>query len=83
MSPPESGIETLRAFYANGAHVIGTVRDMEKGRKVVEEIEHSNPSQGKIDLVLMDQTSLESVKAGAAKIKELTNKINVAVFNAG
>lgn len=63
--------------------MIGTVRDMEKGRKVVEEIERSNPSQGKIDLVLMDQISLESIMAGTAKIKELTNKINVAVFNAG
>ena len=77
------GIETLRAFYANVAHVIGTVRDMEKGRRVVEEIERSNASQGKIDLVLMDQTSLESVKAGAAKVKKLTDKLNVAVFNAG
>ncbi|KAL1582708.1 hypothetical protein WHR41_08630 [Cladosporium halotolerans] len=67
------GIETLRAFYANGAYVIGTVRDMEKGRRVIEEIERSNPSQGKIDLVLMDQTSLESVRAGATNVKKLTN----------
>lgn len=77
------GIETLRAFHANVAQVIGTIRDMEKGRRVVEEIERSNPSQGETDLVLMDQTSLESVRAGAVETKELTDKINVAVFNAG
>lgn len=77
------GIETLRALYSTGAHVIGTVRNMEKGQKVVEEIERETPSKGKISLVLMDNTSLKSVREGAAAIKNLTDKLNIAVFNAG
>lgn len=77
------GIETLRALYSTGAHVIGTVRDMEKGKKVVEEIERNTPSKGKITLVLMDNASLKSVREGAAEIKKLTDKVNIAVFNAG
>ena len=28
------GIETMRALYATGAHVFGTVRNMEKGMPV-------------------------------------------------
>jgi NAD(P)-dependent dehydrogenase (short-subunit alcohol dehydrogenase family) len=62
------GIETLRALYATGAHVIGTVRNMEKGKAVVEEIERETPSNGKIILILMDMASLESVRKGAAEI---------------
>jgi NAD(P)-dependent dehydrogenase (short-subunit alcohol dehydrogenase family) len=77
------GVETLRALYATGAHVIGTVRNMEKGKAVVEEIERETPSDGKISLVLMDMASLESVRKGAAEVLELTDKLNVAVFNAG
>jgi NAD(P)-dependent dehydrogenase (short-subunit alcohol dehydrogenase family) len=77
------GIETLRALYATGAHVIGTVRNMEKGKAVVEEIERNTPSRGKITLILMDMASLESVRKGAAEILQLTDKLNVAVFNAG
>jgi NAD(P)-dependent dehydrogenase (short-subunit alcohol dehydrogenase family) len=77
------GIETLRALYATGAHVIGTVRNMEKGKAVVEEIERNTSSNGKITLILMDMASLESVRKGAAEILQLTDKLNVAVFNAG
>ena len=77
------GIETLRAMYATGAHVIGTVRNMDKGKAVVEEIKGNTPSNGKISLVLMDNASLESVRKAAAEIKQLTDKLNVAIFNAG
>jgi hypothetical protein len=77
------GIETLRAMYATGAHVIGTVRNLEKGKAAVEEIERNTPSKGKITLVLMDNASLESVRKAAAEIKQLTEKLNVAIFNAG
>jgi NAD(P)-dependent dehydrogenase (short-subunit alcohol dehydrogenase family) len=70
-------------LYATGAHVIGTVRNMEKGKAVVEEIERNTPSNGKITLILMDMASLESVRKGAAEIRQLTEKLNVAVFNAG
>jgi NAD(P)-dependent dehydrogenase (short-subunit alcohol dehydrogenase family) len=31
----------------------------------------------------MDMASLESVRKGAAEIRQLTEKLNVAVFNAG
>lgn len=77
------GIETLRAFYTTGAHVIGTVRNLEKGKKVVEKIERETPSEGRISLVVIDQESFESVRKGAEEVKGLTDRLNGAVFNAG
>lgn len=35
------GIETMRALYATGAHIFGTVRDMDKGnvvRKLIDDL---------------------------------------------
>lgn len=77
------GIETLRALYATGAHVIGTVRNLEKGKKVVEEIQRTTESKGKISLVEIDLERFESVRQGAKEVKRLTDKLNVAIFNAG
>lgn len=77
------GVETLRAFYSTGAHVIGTVRNFEKGQGVVDEKESNTPAKGKITLVLMDMESLESVRKATAEVQRLTKKLNVAVFNAG
>lgn len=77
------GIETLRALYATGAHVIGTARNLSKGAKVIEEITRSTPSNGKISLVDLDLESFESVRKSAEEVKQLTDKLHVAVFNAG
>jgi NAD(P)-dependent dehydrogenase (short-subunit alcohol dehydrogenase family) len=78
------GIETLRAFHATGAHVFGTVRNLEKGKKVVDEILASNPNGGKIDLVEMELESLDSIRKGAADFLERSGgKLNVFVANAG
>ncbi|KAI7234630.1 hypothetical protein KC330_g4722 [Hortaea werneckii] len=49
------GIETLRALYATGAHVVGTVRNMTKGQQVVDEIQKT-VNGGKITLIEMEWT---------------------------
>ncbi|KAI7087660.1 NAD(P)-binding protein [Hortaea werneckii] len=76
------GIETLRALYATGGHVFGTVRDMTKGQNVVDEIQESTKG-GKITLIEMEMDSLASIKKGAAQILEHTKQLNVLVCNAG
>jgi len=77
------GIETLRALHATGAHVIGTVRDLEKGQKVVDEV-LAEQKHGKITLVPMDLSSFASVRAGAAEILSLSGgRLNVLIANAG
>ncbi|KAF2175700.1 short-chain dehydrogenase [Zopfia rhizophila CBS 207.26] len=78
------GIETMRAIHATGAHVFGTVRDVEKGQAVVDKILASNPNGAKIDLIKMELDSFESIKAGAADfLKKCSGKLNVLINNAG
>ena len=76
------GIETLRALYATGGHVFGTVRNVPKGQKVVDEITSSTKG-GKITLIEMSMDDLSSVKKGAEEILSKTKTINVLVNNAG
>lgn len=80
------GIETLRAMYATGAHVFGTVRDMEKGKKVVKEIEASGvggEKKGKISLIEMHMEDLSSVKKGSEDFLKQSQRLDVLVCNAG
>ncbi|KAI6899553.1 hypothetical protein D0869_13417 [Hortaea werneckii] len=76
------GIETLRALYATGAHVIGTVRNMTKGQQVVDEIQETMKG-GKITLIEMEMDSLASIKKGATQILQQIDQLNALVCNAG
>lgn len=78
------GIETARALHATGAHIFMTVRNMEKGQEVLEDIKANSKGKGQIDLVKMDLDSLDSVRSGAAEVlKKSNNKMNIVVNNAG
>lgn len=78
------GVETMRALHATGAHVYGTVRNLEKGQAVVDEILASNPNGGKIDLIKMELNSLASVRAGAEDfLSKSGGKLNILIANAG
>lgn len=73
------GIETARAFAATGATIIATARNLNKAREALQGI----GSEGQLQLVQVDQASLDSVRAGAKQILELAPKINVLIANAG
>ncbi|OCL05058.1 short-chain dehydrogenase [Glonium stellatum] len=78
------GIETLKALHATGAHVFGTVRDVEKGQAVVDSIlAEKIKSGGKITLIKMELDSLASVRAGAQDFLQQSKILNVLVNNAG
>ncbi|KAM3414440.1 hypothetical protein BST61_g9605 [Cercospora zeina] len=77
------GIETMRALYATGGHVFGTVRDIGKGQRVVDEVTSSTTKGGRIKLIEMDLESLASVKKGAEDILQQTDKVNILIANAG
>nr|POE76149.1 retinol dehydrogenase 12 [Quercus suber] len=77
------GLETMRALYATGAHVYGTVRNREKGRKVVDEIQASTKG-GTMTLIDMEMDSLASVRKGAETFLSLSGgQLNVLINNAG
>lgn len=76
------GIETMRALYASGGHVFGTVRNMAKGQKAVDEVK-SQTQGGKITLIEMDNESLASVKKAAEEFLSQCKQLNILIANAG
>lgn len=70
------GVETARALAAHGARVIGAVRDLEKGREATRGI----PG---IELVQLDLTSLESVRACADALTARGEPLDLIIANAG
>ncbi|KAF9691044.1 hypothetical protein EKO04_011056 [Ascochyta lentis] len=79
------GIETMRALHTTGAHVYGTVRNLEKGQQVVDAILSENhPSGGNITLIEMELDSFASVRRGAADfLSQSNNTLHLLVANAG
>jgi NAD(P)-dependent dehydrogenase (short-subunit alcohol dehydrogenase family) len=78
------GVETLRAFHATGATVYGTVRNIAKGQKIVDEILAADPSnKAKIELLEIDLESFESIRKGVKVFLEKEKTLNILVNNAG
>ncbi|HEX3982747.1 MAG TPA: SDR family NAD(P)-dependent oxidoreductase [Acidisoma sp.] len=70
------GVETARALAAHGAAVIGTVRDLEKGKVATAQI----PG---IELVQMDLASLANVRTAADRLVAEGKPIDLVIANAG
>jgi len=70
------GVETARVLTAHGARVIGTVRDLAKGRRATAGI----PG---LELTEMDLASLESVRAAADELNAKGDKFDLVIANAG
>lgn len=69
---------------ANGATVLAAVRDMEKGKDLQAFFEANFPeSAGKIDLILCDMASLESVNEACKLLLKKYDRLDVIVNNAG
>lgn len=78
------GAETARAFHATGAKLFLTVRDFEKGQKVVDSILSDDESnKANIIMIKMELDSLDSIRAGAKEILSKTDRLNILVNNAG
>jgi len=77
------GIDTVAALHATGADVYMQVRDMKKGKEVMENILASSEGTGKIDLIEMELGSFESIRTGVANFLKMSNKLNVLINNAG
>lgn len=76
------GLETAKNFACRGARVLMTARSREKG-EAAREIVKRVSNRDAVELVVFDLASLASVRAGAAEIARLTDRIDVLVNNAG
>lgn len=72
------GIETVRALATTGARLFLTARDLSKAKTALGDIFDAT----KMELVHMDQASLNSVRAAAAAILSKTDQITILVTNA-
>lgn len=73
------GIETVRALSVTGARLFLTARNLAKAKEALTGV--FDPSR--MELVEMDQESLDSVRLAANKILAKTDKINILINNAG
>ena len=73
------GVETARAMLATGAKVYCTARDTAKGEKALEGI----LEPGRVELLLLDLNSLQSVRACAKDFLSKSDRLNIIINNAG
>ena len=69
-------------MHATGAHVFGTVRNIEKGQEVDEGMEKSTEG-GKITLIEMELDLLASIMKGVEEILRQTKQLDAVANNAG
>ncbi len=76
------GLEAARELARQGARVVMTARNADKGRAAVEDVRTSTGNT-RVELVVFDLASLASVREGARAIQEKVSRIDVLVNNAG
>lgn len=77
------GVETVRALHATGADVFFTARDSKRGAETQQEIAKRSTGKGRLQVIMMDLDSLESVRQAAQDFLSRSNKLNILVNNAG
>lgn len=82
------GRETVRQLAKTGAKVWFTARNAEKARKGRDELLEEGKSDpelkdARIDFVIVDNTSLKSVEAGAEDFIKRSDQLNILICNAG
>lgn len=75
------GMETARAMATRGAHIILSGRDATKLAATSDEI--AEATGARVDTLVCDLSSLDSVRAAAKEAKQRFDKIDVLVNNAG
>ncbi|KAF4336789.1 alcohol dehydrogenase [Fusarium beomiforme] len=77
------GIETARALHETGAKLFLGVRNLGKGRNIVDQILGKSSGVGDIELLQMELSSTDSVRQAADEFRRRSNKLNIMVNNAG
>jgi NAD(P)-dependent dehydrogenase (short-subunit alcohol dehydrogenase family) len=73
------GVETVRALEPTGVNFFLTARNLAKAKTALSDIW----KEDRMELVEMDQSSLESVRTAAKSILGKTDKVNILINNAG
>ena len=76
------GLESTKTFAAKGATVVMACRNMNKAEMAKAEVLSETPN-AKLDLMQLDNASLDSVRAFADAFKEKYNRLDILLNNAG
>ena len=77
------GVETARALAARGAKVVGTVRNLDKAQRAIEQVRAQAASGGGLELMELDLASLASVRRCADALLFASEPFDVIIANAG
>lgn len=77
------GTETARALVAAGADVVGTVRDFSSSNDAIGVIQSASIQTGGLEPVILDLSSLDSVRACADKLVQNGRRFDAVITNAG
>lgn len=77
------GLEAVRALRATEADIYFTARSAEKAEKVRREILANSNGKGKLEVVIMNMDSLQSVRNAAKSFLSRSSKINIIIYNSG
>jgi NAD(P)-dependent dehydrogenase (short-subunit alcohol dehydrogenase family) len=77
------GLAVAKGLALLGADVVLACRDPAKGHLAVEAIAGADVQRGRLDVVQLDLASLASVRAAAAHIRSLHERIDLLINNAG
>ena len=79
------GVETARALHVAGMTVYLGVRDLDRGKKVVEDLmQNPDPNnKAQVHLIKLSLDSFESVRQAAKHFLSQSEKLNVLINNAG
>src|SRR5271154_1932043 len=77
------GVETARALAANGAEVVGAVRDLTKAKAATAPVRADAANGGSLELVQLDLASLASVRACADALVADGKPFDLVICNAG
>lgn len=77
------GAETARALVARGAKVVGTLRNLEKGQAVTEQIHAQARFEGSLELVTLELASLASVRSCADLLQSAGELFDGIIAHAG
>jgi NAD(P)-dependent dehydrogenase (short-subunit alcohol dehydrogenase family) len=77
------GVETARVLAAQGAEVVGAVRDIAKAEHATAEVRAQGANGGSFELIELDLASLVSVRACADALIADGRNFDVVIANAG
>ncbi|GLH10013.1 Dehydrogenase/reductase SDR family protein 7-like [Gryllus bimaculatus] len=77
------GLETAKDLARRGARVLMACRDPQRGQNALEAVRAEATGGASVELLSLDLSSLQSVRACAAKVLALEPRLHILINNAG